>query len=612
MAKPVILAVDDDPEVLNAVERDLRQHFRADYRVMKVGSGAEALETTRQLKQRGSMIALFLVDERMPEMTGTQFLIEAIKLYPDARKVLLTAYADTETAITAINDIGLDQYLLKPWEPPSERLFPVLDDLLMDWVARTRPPFDGMRIAGTTLSSSSYALKDFLSGNQVPYQWVDLEDDAPMRELVSAMPDGMQRLPVVFFPDGTTMVQPSPLDLAARIGMQTQALRPFYDLVVVGGGPAGLAGAVYGASEGLKTILVERYATGGQAGTSSQIENYLGFPTGVSGADLARRATMQAKRFGAEILTAQDVVEIRRNDPYRTVKLSDGSELSCYSVMIASGMEVRRLEVPGVEELVGAGVFYGAALTEAAAYRDRDVVVIGGANSAGQGAMFFSRHARSVTMLIRGSKLSAGMSQYLVDRIAETKNVRVLPNSVVTAVTGDGRLESITVENLLTDERTELPAAAMFIFIGTAPRTFDPDDVADSMIEGSTMYGYFGYSLDQAGDIVGIGAPPLASRQRAVGRAVGYSHHERLHARSTALEHAVRTLKLAQAPEDVGLAVACPVAEWSVHVFPVGRRLQAIRARLLLAKQWIGFIACQRIQLAIARFGGESTCVHGR
>jgi thioredoxin reductase (NADPH) len=366
MAKPVILAVDDDPEVLNAVERDLRQHFRADYRVMKVGSGAEALDTTRQLKQRGSMIALFLVDERMPEMTGTQFLVEAIKLYPEARKVLLTAYADTETAITAINDIGLDQYLLKPWEPPSERLFPVLDDLLMDWVARTRPPFDGMRIAGTTLSSSSYALKDFLSGNQVPYQWVDLEEDAPMRELVSAMPEGMQRLPVVFFPDGTSMVQPTPRELAARIGMQTQAQRPFYDLVVVGGGPAGLAGAVYGASEGLRTILVERYATGGQAGTSSQIENYLGFPTGVSGADLARRATMQAKRFGAEILTAQDVVEIKRNDPYRTVRLSDGSELSCYAVMIASGMEVRRLEVPGVEELVGAGVFYGAALTEAA------------------------------------------------------------------------------------------------------------------------------------------------------------------------------------------------------------------------------------------------------
>jgi len=471
MPKPVILAVDDDPEVLNAVDRDLRQHFRADYRVMKVGSGAEALDTTRQLKQRGSMIALFLVDERMPEMTGTEFLGEAIKLYPDARKVLLTAYADTETAIAAINHIGLDHYLLKPWEPPAERLYPVLDDLLTDWRARNRPPFDGIRIAGTALSSSSYALKDFLSGNQVPYQWVDLDEDAPTRELVLAMPEGMQKLPVVFFPDGTTMVQPTPRQLAERLGMQTHAQRPFYDLIVIGGGPAGLAAAVYGASEGLRTILVERYATGGQAGTSSQIENYLGFPTGVSGADLARRATIQAKRFGTEILTAQDVVEIKRNDPYRVVKLSDGSELSGYAVLIASGMEVRRLDVPGLEPLVGAGVFYGAALTEAAAYRDRDVFVVGGANSAGQGAMFFSRHAKSVTMLIRGSTLSTSMSQYLVDRINETKNVRVLPNSVVRSVKGTDRLESIAVENVETKETTEYPAAAMFIFIGTAPRT---------------------------------------------------------------------------------------------------------------------------------------------
>lgn len=471
MSKPVILAVDDDPEVLNAVDRDLRQHFRADYRIMKVGSGRHALETTQQLKQRGSNVALFLVDERMPEMTGTQFLVEAIKLYPDARRVLLTAYADTETAIMAINRIGLDHYLLKPWEPPTERLYPVLDDLLTDWIAKTRPAFDGLRIAGTALSASSYALKDFLSSNQVPYQWVDLDDDAPTRALVLATPDGMQRLPVVFFPDGTTMVQPSQREVAERLGMQTHAKQPFYDLAVVGGGPAGLAAAVYGASEGLRTILIERYATGGQAGTSSQIENYLGFPSGVSGADLARRATTQAKRFGTEILTAQDVVEIKRNDPYRTIKLSDDSEISCKAVLIAAGMEVRRLDAPGVEALTGSGVFYGAALSEAATYRGRDVFVIGGANSAGQGAMFFSRYARKVTMLIRGPKLSAGMSQYLVDRIADTKNVEVMTNSVVAGVSGSGRLESITIENLLTHERGECPAAAMFIFIGTAPRT---------------------------------------------------------------------------------------------------------------------------------------------
>ncbi len=471
MAKPIILAVDDDPEVLNAVDRDLRAHFRADYRVIKVASGRLAMETTTQLKQRGSPIALFLVDERMPEMSGTQFLAEAIKLYPDARKVLLTAYADTETAILAINTIGLDHYLLKPWEPPAERLYPILDDLLGDWKARTRPVFDGLRVAGTGLSPSSYALKDFLAGNQVPYQWVDLDADPAARALVEAMPGGLKRLPVVFFSDGASMVQPTTLQLAEKLGMQTHAKSKQYDLVVVGGGPAGLAAAVYGASEGLRTILVERHATGGQAGTSSQIENYLGFPSGVSGADLARRATTQAKRFGAEVLTALDVASIERNDPYRVVKLSDGSALQSKTVVVASGMEVRRLEVPGIEGLVGCGVFYGAALTEAATYRDRDVVVVGGANSAGQGAMFFSRYARRVTMLVRGESLTASMSQYLIDRIADTKNVDVLTKSAVAGVQGTGKLEAITISDLKTGETREMPADALFIFIGTSPRT---------------------------------------------------------------------------------------------------------------------------------------------
>ena len=471
MPKPVILAVDDDPEVLNAVDRDLRQHFRADYRVIKVGSGRHALETTHQLKQRGNPVALFLVDERMPEMTGTQFLKEAIKLYPDARKVLLTAYADTETAIQAINHIGLDHYLLKPWEPPAERLYPVLDDLLDDWMAKARPHFDGLRVAGTALSPASFVLKDFLSGNHIPYQWVDLDEDASMREAVERLPDGMQKLPVVFFPDGATMVQPSHREIAERLGLQTQAKQNFYDLVVVGGGPAGLAASVYGASEGLRTILVERYATGGQAGTSSAIENYLGFPSGVSGADLARRATAQAKRFGTEILTAQDVMAIERSDPYRIVKLSDGSELRTKAVLIAPGMEVRKLDAPGLEELTGTGVFYGAALTEAARYRDRDVFVVGGANSAGQGAMFFSRYARKVTMLIRGPDLSAGMSQYLIDRIHDTKNVEVRPKTVVCGARGGGRLETITLRHVDTGELHDEPADALFIFIGTAPRT---------------------------------------------------------------------------------------------------------------------------------------------
>ncbi len=471
MPKPVILAVDDDPEVLNAVDRDLRQHFRADYRVIKVGSGRHALETTHQLKQRGNPVALFLVDERMPEMTGTQFLKEAIKLYPDARKVLLTAYADTETAIQAINHIGLDHYLLKPWEPPAERLYPVLDDLLGDWMAKARPHFDGLRVAGTALSPASFALKDFLSGNQIPYQWVDLDEDASTRAAVEQLPEGIKKLPVVFFPDGATMVQPSQRELAERLGLQTQAKQNFYDLVVVGGGPAGLAASVYGASEGLRTILVERYATGGQAGTSSAIENYLGFPSGVSGADLARRATAQAKRFGTEILTAQDVVAIERSDPYRIVKLSDGAEVRTKAVLIAPGMEVRKLDVPGLEELVGTGVFYGAALTEAARYRDRDVYVVGGANSAGQGAMFFSRYARKVTMLIRGPDLSAGMSQYLIDRIHDTKNVEVRPKTAVCGARGNGRLETITLKNLETNDTHDEPADALFIFIGTEPRT---------------------------------------------------------------------------------------------------------------------------------------------
>ncbi len=489
MSKPILLTVDDDPEVLNAVERDLRHHFRTDYRVVKASSGDQALETVRQLKQRGAQVALFLVDERMPQMSGTQFLIEAIKIYPDARRVLLTAYADTETAILAINRIGLDHYLLKPWEPPSERLFPVLEDLLSDWFARARPAFDGIRVAGNALSPASFAVKDFLASNQVPYQWIDMEDEASVRDLLSGSAGGAARLPLVFFPDGSSLVQPTPRELAEKLGMQTRARQPFYDLIVVGGGPAGLAAAVYGASEGLRTILVERSAPGGQAGTSSNIENYLGFPGGVSGADLARRAATQAKRFGAEILTVQEAVQIKREDPYRKVLLSDGSELAGYAVLIAPGMEVRRLETAGVNELLGAGVYYGAALTEAATYRGQDVCVVGGANSAGQGALFFSRHARKVTLLVRGPDLGAAMSRYLVDRLAETPNVEVLRNSTVVGVRGNGRLESVTVQEGATGTQRELPVAGMFIFIGTAPRTALVADVVQRDPQGFVLTG---------------------------------------------------------------------------------------------------------------------------
>jgi len=401
MAKPAILIVDDEPQVLNAVERDLRQHYRSDYRILKALSGNEAIETVQQLKRRNTPLALFLVDQRMPVMTGTEFLTQALSFYPDAKKVLLTAYADTEAAITSINTIGLDFYLMKPWDPPEQNLYPVLDDLLSDWIANVPVPFDGIRVAGTLWSASSHNVKDFLARNQVPYQWLDIELDKEALALVEAVNQEKHSLPVVFFPDGTSLVDPSNRELADKIGLQTKAAKPFYDLIIIGGGPAGLAAAVYGGSEGLQTVMIEKEATGGQAGTSSRIENYLGFPQGLTGADLARRATIQALRFGVEILRTQEAVKVRVEDPYRFVQLADGVELSGRVILIATGVYVRRLEVPGIDHLTGAGVYYGAALTEAAYYKGQDVFVVGGANSAGQGAMFFSRYARKVTMLVR-------------------------------------------------------------------------------------------------------------------------------------------------------------------------------------------------------------------
>ena len=469
MAKPVIMSVDDDPEVLGAVERDLRRHFRSDYRILAVSSGPQALETTQQLKARDAAVALFLVDERMPQMTGTQFLTEARKLYPNARKVLLTAYADTEAAITGINAVGLDHYLMKPWDPPEQHLYPVLDELLADWSAGFRAPFEGIRVAGSRWSPRSYEIKDFLSRNQTPYRWIDLDADPATRELVETITPGLKQLPVVFFPDGTTLAAPTSRELAERIGLQTQARQPFYDLIVVGGGPSGLAAAVYAASEGLRTILLEVGATGGQAGTSSQIENYLGFPSGIAGADLARRATIQARRFGAEVVTPRGVAAIRVEDPYRIVVLDDGSELRCYALLLATGMIVRRLDVPGAEALTGAGVYYGAAVAEATAHRGADVVVVGGANSAGQAALLFARYARKVTMLVRGASLQASMSTYLIDRIAAAENIEVRTHTSVVAVCGTDRLESVDLLRADTGERSLLPATAMFVFIGSAP-----------------------------------------------------------------------------------------------------------------------------------------------
>ena len=471
MARPVILSVDDDPQVLAAIERDLRQRYKGEYRVLKASSGEEALEAARQLKQRGTAVALFLVDQRMPVMTGTQFLAEARKLHPESRKVLLTAYADTDAAIASINDIGLDHYLMKPWDPPDQKLYPILDDLLSEWKSRAHLPYDGIRIAGARLSAQSHAVREFLSHNQVPYQWIDIDQDSSMRDLIAAFPEGAARLPVVFFPDGTYLSAPSNLKLAEKIGLHTQATSPFYDVVVVGGGPAGLANAVYAASEGMRVVLIEQNAPGGQAGTSSRIENYLGFPNGITGADLAQRASAQARRFGAELLTAQEVVGIRREDPYRIVKLADGKEIPAYAVILTTGMAVRMLEVPGIEPLLGLGVYYGAALSEAVTYRGHDVCIIGGANSAGQGALFFSRYARRVTMVVRAAGLSPSMSHYLVERINATENIDVITRVEVASVAGKGHLEQVMLRNLDTANETPLTADAMFIYIGTAPHT---------------------------------------------------------------------------------------------------------------------------------------------
>lgn len=446
---------------------------------MKAGSAAEGLSAARELAARNAPVALFLVDQRMPGMTGIELLREVMKIHPMSRRVLLTAYADTDVAIAGINEIALDHYLMKPWDPPEQRLFPVLDDLLSEWRARVRPAFEGIRVLGSQLSPQSFVAKEFLSRNHVPYEWVDVDADATARTLAQALAGDLTRLPIVVFPDGSHLVAPPQVELAKKAGLQTQASRPFYDVVVIGGGPAGLANALYAASEGLRTVLVESEAAGGQAGTSSLIENYLGFPAGVTGADLAQRATAQARRFGAELLTGQKVVSLRRQDPYRIVRLADGTELTTYSVVITTGMSARMLEAPGLESLQGIGVYYGAAMTEAARYRDKDVCVVGGANSAGQGALFFSRYARKVTMLIRSADLLPTMSRYLVDRIRSTANITVVSDVEVQEACGNGSLESVVIRVASTGEQRVIPASAMFIFIGVRPHTDAFGDVLE-------------------------------------------------------------------------------------------------------------------------------------
>lgn len=471
MSKPVILTVDDDPEVLQAIARDLRQQYGDRYRIMRANSGQAALETVQQLTLRNDTVALFLVDQRMPQMTGVEFLEQAVPIFPEAKRVLLTAYADTEAAIRAINIARLDYYLLKPWDPPEEKLYPILDDLLNDWLAHFHPEFQGIRVIGDRWSADSHRVKDFLARNQIPYRWLDIERDANAQKLLDYVQADGPCLPLVLFADGSHERRPDNRQIATKIGLQTQATNPFYDLIIVGGGPAGLAAAVYGASEGLRTVMIEREAPGGQAGTSSRIENYLGFPVGLSGGDLARRAVTQAKRFGVEILTPQEATGIRLKEDYRVVTLADGSELTGHAVILALGVQWRRLTVPGIERFTGAGVYYGAAQTEAMACAGEDVYVVGGANSAGQAAMYFSRFARQVTMLVRGDSLTKSMSQYLIDQIEATDNIQVWPHSSVIEAKGDDHLEALVIENSQTGDVQTLPAKSLFIFIGAVPRT---------------------------------------------------------------------------------------------------------------------------------------------
>jgi thioredoxin reductase (NADPH) len=474
MAPPAIVTVDDEPEVLRAVERDLRRKYGKDYRVLGTDSGSGAMELLQQLKVRGDSVALMLADQRMPQMSGLEVLGQSMALFPQAKRALLTAYADTNAAIAAINTAKVHYYLLKPWDPPEEKLYPVLDDLLEDWQAEYRPAYNGLRVLGTRWSPASHQLKDFLGRNQVPYQWTDVESATPDQEVQQIIPNvdlKTASLPLVVLPGGEVLTNPPVDELAARIGLRMRAETTFYDFVIVGGGPAGLAAAVYGASEGLKTLLVERSAPGGQAGMSSRIENYLGFPSGLTGADLARRAFTQAKRFGAEILSPQEAVGLRVDGPYRFLKLRDGNEISCHALLIASGLSWKRLNIPGIERLQEAGVYYGASMTEASLCSGEDVFVVGGANSAGQAAVYFARFAKSVTMLVRGDSLEKGMSQYLIDQISEIPNIRVETQAEVVEVHGDDHLESITIANHSTESIRTEATSALFIFIGAMPCT---------------------------------------------------------------------------------------------------------------------------------------------
>ena len=486
--KPALLVVDDEPGVARAVERDLRQRYGDRLRILRAESGAEGLALLDELAGRGDPVAGIVADQRMPEVTGLDVLARAAEISPQAKRVLLTAYADTDAAIRAINDVRLDHYLLKPWDPPEEKLYPTLDDLLDDWWATFRPPFQGVRVVGHRWSPASHAVRDFLARNLVPYEWLDIERDAEAQRALSLAAVGGSRLPVVLFEGGGLLVEPSLSELAERLGLAVRAEHPFYDLAIVGGGPAGLAAAVYGASEGLRTVLVEREAPGGQAGQSSRIENYLGFPVGLSGGDLTRRAVAQARRFGAELLTTADVVRIEALGPARTLGLSDGTTLEAHTVLLATGVQYRRLDLPGAEEFEGRGLYYGAARSEASACRGERVFVVGGANSAGQAAVYFSQFADEVTILYRGESLEKGMSRYLVDQIEAIPSISVRLGVDLIGLEGNGSVEAVSVRGRDGGEE-RLPASGVFVFIGALPNTAWLDGVVARDDRGFVLAG---------------------------------------------------------------------------------------------------------------------------
>ena len=467
--KPIILAVDDDAQVLAAIARDLRQEFSQDYRVLRVNSGPEALATIKELHEKEEPLALILADQRMPELEGVELLTASRAFFPDAKRVLLTAYADTEAAVRAINSARLDHYLMKPWDPPEQLLYPTLHDLLAAWQAAHKPKYDGLRLIGFQWSPRSHELKDFLSGYMVGYQWLDFETNAEGRKLLASKGYEASQLPVVVFPDGSALANPTPAAIGSQLGITQQASQDMYDVVVVGAGPSGLAAAVYGASEGLKTLIIERMTPGGQAGTSSRIENYLGFPTGLSGAELAHRAWAQAVRLGAEFLAPQEVTKLCLQDGYKVLTLGDGTEIRTKAVVLTTGVSYRTLDVPGIARLSGAGVYYGAARTEARSCDAQDVYIVGGGNSAGQAAMYLATYARRVFIVIRGADLAASMSAYLIEQIRTTPNIEILAHSQIKEVCGQDHLEAVLVDvNGVVEKR---PARALFVFIGAKPST---------------------------------------------------------------------------------------------------------------------------------------------